>query len=100
MLGIFAVKSAVLSGSVSDPAKSSGIPDLSLNENALYKDAFAMKHRLSLSTDLNGRRIFCQKSERGLKLAVKTDRPKKVSIYISRQFAVNVTRIKRNQDKK
>ena len=53
MLGIFAVKSAVLSGSVSDPAELSGILDL-----PLYKDAFAMEPRLSLSKNTNGRRIL------------------------------------------
>ena len=83
MLGIFAVKSAVLCGSVSDPAKWSGILDLPLNKNALYKDAFAMEHWLNQSKDLNGRRIL-SKLKTGLKLAVETDRHKKVSMYTSR----------------
>ena len=58
MLSIFAVKSAVLSSSVSDPAESSGILDHPLNKDALYKDAFPMEHWLSLSKDLNQRRIL------------------------------------------
>ena len=53
MLGIFAVKSAVLSGSVSDPAESSGILDLPQN-----KDAFAMEHWLGPRKDLKERRIL------------------------------------------
>ena len=84
----------VLRGSVSDPAESSGIPDLPLNKDALYMDAFAMEHWLSLSKDLNGRRISL-KLRMGLKLAVETDQHKKVSIHTSRQFARNVTRIRR-----
>ena len=43
VLGIFAVKSAVLSGSISDPAQLSGIPDLPLNKDALFKNAFVME---------------------------------------------------------
>ena len=58
MLGTFAVKSAVLCGSVSDPGEWSGILDLPLNKDALYKDVFAMKHWLSLSKELNGKRIL------------------------------------------
>ena len=58
MLGIFAVKSAVLSGSVSDRAKLSGILDLHLNNDSQCKDAFAMEPWLSLSKDINGRRIL------------------------------------------
>ena len=50
---VFAVKSGVPSGSVSDPAELSGILDLPLN-----KDAFAMEAWLSLSKDINGRRIL------------------------------------------
>ena len=42
-MGIFAVKSAVLSGSFSDRAELSGILDLPLNKDALFKDAFAIK---------------------------------------------------------
>ena len=56
-LGIFAVKSAVLSDFVSDPAESSKILDLSLIKDALFKDAFAMEPWLSLIKDINGRRI-------------------------------------------
>ena len=41
MLVIFAVKSAVVCSSVSDPAESSGILDLPLNKDALYKEYFA-----------------------------------------------------------
>ena len=37
------MKSAVLCGFFSDPAKSSGILDLPLNKDPLYKDAFAME---------------------------------------------------------
>ena len=40
---LFAVKSAVLIGSVSDHAKLPGIVDLPLNKDALFKDAFAME---------------------------------------------------------
>ena len=58
MLGIFAVKSAVPSGSVSDPAELSGFLDLLLNKDALFEDAFAMELLLSLSKDINGRRIL------------------------------------------
>ena len=43
MLSIFAAKSAVLSGSVSDRTELPGILDLSLNKNALFKDPCAMK---------------------------------------------------------
>ena len=50
MLGIFVVKIAILCGSVSDPAESSGILDLPLN-----KDDFTMEHWLSLSKDINGK---------------------------------------------
>ena len=53
MLGTFAVKSAVVSGSVSDPAELSGILHLSLDKNA-----FAMEPWLSLSKDINGRPIL------------------------------------------
>ena len=42
MLGIFAVKNVVLSGSVSDRAELSGILDLPLNKGPLFKDAFAI----------------------------------------------------------
>ena len=41
MVGIFAVKSAVLS-SVSDRAELSKILDLPLNKDALFKNAFAI----------------------------------------------------------
>ena len=94
MLGTFAVKSAILCGSVSDPAESFGILDLPLNKDALYKDAVAKEHLLSLSKDSN-ERCICQNSEWGLTLAVETDRHKKVSIHNNRQFALNVTRIRR-----
>ena len=57
MLGIFTVKSAVLCGSVSGPAELSGILDIPLNKDALFKDAFAMEPWFSLSKDINGRRI-------------------------------------------
>ena len=43
MLDIFAVETAVLSGSVSDSAELSGILDLPLNKDALFKNAFAME---------------------------------------------------------
>ena len=56
--GYVCAKSAVLNGSVSDPAELSGILDLPLNKDAPYKNAFAMKHWLSVSKDLNGRRIL------------------------------------------
>ena len=52
------MKSAVLCGSVADPAESSGILDLPLNKDALFKNAFAMEHWLSLSKDIYGRRIL------------------------------------------
>ena len=58
MRGIFAVKSAVLSGSVCDRAESSGILDLPLKKDALFKDAFAMEPWFSLSKDANGRCIL------------------------------------------
>ena len=58
MVGIFAVKIAVLSGSVSDRAKLSGILDLPLNKDALFKDAFAMEPWFSLSKDINGRCVL------------------------------------------
>ena len=58
MLGIFAVKSAVLCGSVSDPAKLFVILDLPLSKDALYKDAFAMEHCLHPNEDINRRRIL------------------------------------------
>ena len=54
ILGIFAVKNAVLSGSVSDRAELSGILDLPLNKDALFKNAFAMEAWFSLSKDING----------------------------------------------
>ena len=50
---MFAVKSAVLSGSVSDQAELSGILDLPLNKNV-----FAMEPWFSLSKDINGRCIL------------------------------------------
>ena len=43
MFDIFAVETAVLSGSVSDRAELSGILDLPLNKDALFNDAFAME---------------------------------------------------------
>ena len=55
MLGILAVKSAALSGCVSDRAELSGILELSLNKNALFKDASTMEHWLSLSNYINKR---------------------------------------------
>ena len=55
MLGILAVKNAALSGCVSDRAELSGILDLSLNKNALFKDASTMEHWPSLSKDINRR---------------------------------------------
>ena len=58
MLSIFAVKSAVLSGSASDRVEMSGILDLPLNRDALFKDAFAMEPWFSLSKDINGRCIL------------------------------------------
>ena len=58
MLDIFAVETAVLSGSVSDHAKLSGILNLLLNKDALFKDAFAMEPWFSLSKDINGRCIL------------------------------------------
>ena len=58
MLGIFAVKSAVLSSSVSDRAELSGILDLPLNKDALIKNAFAMELWFSQSKDINGRCIL------------------------------------------
>ena len=64
MVGIFAVKSAVQCGSVSDLAKSSGILDLPLNKDDLCKDTFAMEPWFSLKKDLNRRYIF-QNSEWG-----------------------------------
>ena len=39
--------------------------------------------------------VFCQNSEWGLQLVVETDGHKRVSINISRQFELNVTRIRR-----
>ena len=53
MLDIFAVETAVLSGSVSDHAELSGILDLPLNKDALFKDTFAMEPWFSLSKDIN-----------------------------------------------
>ena len=58
MLGIFVVETAVLSGFVSDHAELSGILDLPLNKDALFKDAFAMEPWFSLSKDINGRCIL------------------------------------------
>ena len=58
MLGTFAAKSALPSGSVSDPAELSGILDLPLNKGALFKDGFAIEPWLSLSKDINGRCIL------------------------------------------
>ena len=58
MLGTYAVKSAVLCDSVSDPAESSGILDVPLNKDALYKDDFTMEHWLSPSKYINGKRIL------------------------------------------
>ena len=58
MLGLFAVKSEVLSCSVSYPAELAGNLDLPLNGNALFKDVFAMKPYVSLSEDKNGWCIF------------------------------------------
>ena len=58
MLGTFAVKSAVLSGSVSDRAELSRILDLLPNKDALFKDAFAMEPWLSLNKVINGRCIL------------------------------------------
>ena len=52
MLGIFATKSAVQSGSVSDRAELSGILDPPLNKNALFKDGFAVEPWLSLTLSL------------------------------------------------
>ena len=49
MLGMFAVKSAVLSGFVSDSVKLARILDLSLNTNALFEDAFQMEPLVNLS---------------------------------------------------
>ena len=43
MLGIFDVKGSVLSGSVSERAELSGILDLPLNKDALFKDGFALE---------------------------------------------------------
>ena len=60
MLGIFAVKSAVPCGSVSNPDESTGILGLPLNKDALFKDAFEMEHWLSLSKDINGWRILSE----------------------------------------
>ena len=40
------------------PAESSGILNLPLNKDPLYKDAFAMEHWLSLSKDSSGRRLL------------------------------------------
>ena len=53
MLGIVAMKNAVLGGSVPDRAEFSGILDLSLK-----KDAFAMEPWLGPSKDVNGRHIL------------------------------------------
>ena len=97
ILDIFAVKNAVLCGSVSDTAESSGILDLPLNKDALCKDAFAMDNGL-VQARIQMKGLFCQNSEWGLKLAVETGRhttSKRVSIHTSRQFALNVTRIRR-----
>ena len=58
MLGIFAVKSAVLCGSVSDSAELPGILDLPLNKDVLFKDVFAMEPWLNPSKDINGRLIL------------------------------------------
>ena len=58
MLGIFAVETAFLSGSVSDSAELSEILDLTLNKDALFKDAFAMKPWFSPSKDINGKCIL------------------------------------------
>ena len=58
MLGMFAVKSAVLTDFVSERAELSGIVDLSLNKDALFKNAFAMEPWFSLSKDINGRCIL------------------------------------------
>ena len=44
-------------GSVSDPAELSEILDLPLNKDTLFKDSFAMESWLSLSKDINKRRI-------------------------------------------
>ena len=72
MLDVFPVETAVLSGSVSDQAELSGILDLPLNKNALFKDAFAMEPWFSLSKDINGRCILLD-LEWGLKLSVETN---------------------------
>ena len=58
MLGICAVKSALLSGSVCDRSELSGILDLSLNKNALFKDAFAIEPWFSLSKNISERFIL------------------------------------------
>ena len=58
MLGIFAVKNAVLGDSVFDRAELSGILDLPLNKDVLFKDAFAMEPWFSVSKDINGRSIL------------------------------------------
>ena len=52
------MKSAVLSGSVSDPDESSGIFDLPLNKDALFKNAFAVEPWLSLRKGISERRIL------------------------------------------
>ena len=80
MLGIFAVETAVLSSSVSDRAELSGILDLLLNKNALFKNAFAMEPWFSQSKNIN-RRCILSKLRMGLKLTVETDRHKGVSIH-------------------
>ena len=96
MLGIFAMKNAFLIGSVSDRAKLSTILDQPLNKDALFKDAFAMEPWLSLSKDINGRRIL-SKLRMGSQISCRNESTycKRVSIHTSQQFALNVTRIRK-----
>ena len=52
------METAVLNGFVSNHAELSGIQDLPLNKDALFKDAFAMEPWFSLIKDINGRCIL------------------------------------------
>ena len=71
MLGVFAVETAVLRGSVSDRAELSGILDLPLNKDALFKDAFAIEPWFSLSKDIN-RRCILSKLKMGSQISCRS----------------------------
>ena len=68
MFDVFAVKSAGLSGSVSDRAELSGLLDLPRNKDAPFKDIFAMEPWFSLSKDIN-RRCISSKIKMGSQIS-------------------------------